>query len=687
MARPPAAFFPNLLVSPARSLSLTRSLAHHPPPPHTTPSVTSSTTLRAAGNEIIGIDLGTTNSCVAVMEGKTPKVIENAEGARTTPSVVAFTDKGERLVGLPAKRQAVTNPTNTVYATKRLIGRSFSDDQTQKEAAMVPYKIVRAPNGDAWVEAGGEKYSPSQIGAFTLMKMKETAEAYLGRPVSEAVITVPAYFNDSQRQATKDAGRIAGLDVKRIINEPTAAALSYGADKKEGLFAVYDLGGGTFDISILEMSGGVFEVKATNGDTFLGGEDFDNALLKHLIAEFKKDQGIDLGGDKLAIQRLREAAEKAKCELSSASSTDINLPFITADASGAKHLSVTLTRAKLEALTADLLARTKQPCLDCLKDAGVSPADIKEVLLVGGMTRMPRVQAMVKDLFGKEPSRGVNPDEVVAMGAALQGGVLRGDVRDLLLLDVTPLSLGIETLGGVFTRLINRNTTIPTKKAQVFSTAADSQTQVGIKVLQGEREMAADNKLLGQFELTGIPPAPRGSPQIEVTFDIDANGIVHVAAKDKATGREQAIRIESSGGLSEAQIEQMVREADTYAAKDKERKAGVEARNEAETAIYSAEKSVAEYKDKVDSSVVEAINGAVAGVRASLEGEHPDAEAVRAAVKELQAALMKIGEALNKGAAAAGSGSGGDGGDASSGAAGGGGADNTYDADVKDEKK
>lgn len=640
-----------------------------------------------AGNEIIGIDLGTTNSCVAVMEGKAPKVIENAEGARTTPSVVAFTDKGERLVGLPAKRQSVTNPTNTVYATKRLIGRTFDDPQTQKEAKMVPYKIVRADNGDAWVEAGGQKYSPSQIGAFTLIKMKETAEAYLGRTVSEAVVTVPAYFNDAQRQATKDAGRIAGLDVKRIINEPTAAALSYGADKKEGLFAVYDLGGGTFDVSVLEMSGGVFEVKATNGDTFLGGEDFDNALLQHLMKEFKADTGIDLSGDKLAIQRLREAAEKAKCELSSAATTDINLPFITADASGAKHLSVSLTRAKLEALSADLLERTKQPCLDAMKDAGVGPGDVKEVLLVGGMTRMPKVHEIVKSIFKKDPSRGVNPDEVVACGAAIQGGVLRGDVRDLLLLDVTPLSLGIETLGGVFTRLIGRNTTIPTKKAQTFSTAADSQTQVGIKVLQGEREMAADNKLLGQFELEGIPPAPRGIPQIEVTFDIDANGIVHVAARDKASGKEQNIRIESSGGLSEDQIERMVKEAESNAAKDEARRHAIEARNEAETSVYSAEKSLSEYRDKVGSDVVEAIDKAVAEVRAAVSkaeandgGGEGDAEAIRAAIKELNAATMKIGEAINKS-----SGGGGSGGTAAGGGEGKDG--NTYDADVKEEGK
>jgi len=495
--------------------------------------ISSTSAARASGSEVIGIDLGTTNSCVAVMEGKVAKVIENAEGMRTTPSIVAFTDKGERLVGMPAKRQAVTNPLNTVYATKRLIGRMYDDPQTQKEAKMVPYKIVKAPQGDAWVEAGGQQYSPSQIGAFTLTKMKETAESYLGRSVTQAVVTVPAYFNDSQRQATKDAGKIAGLDVLRIINEPTAAALCYGADKEEGMVAVYDLGGGTFDVSILEISGGVFEVKATNGDTFLGGEDFDNTLLQHLTNEFKQQSGIDLSGDKLAVQRLREASEKAKCELSSTVQTDVNLPFITADASGAKHLSSTMTRSKFENLVDPLLERTKQPCRDCMKDAGVTANDISEVLLVGGMTRMPKVHGIVKDIFSKDANRGVNPDEVVAMGAAIQGGVLRGDVKDILLLDVTPLSLGIETMGGVFTRLINRNTTIPTKKSQVFSTAADNQTQVGIKVLQGEREMAADNKMLGQFDLVGIPPAPRGVPQIEVTFDIDANGIVHVGAKDK----------------------------------------------------------------------------------------------------------------------------------------------------------
>mmetsp|Transcript_20042 Transcript_20042/g.27747 ORF Transcript_20042/g.27747 Transcript_20042/m.27747 type:complete len:675 (-) Transcript_20042:335-2359(-) len=607
---------------------------------------------KGAGGEVIGIDLGTTNSCVAVMDGKSAKVIENAEGSRTTPSMVAFTEKGEKLVGMPAKRQSVTNPSGTMYAAKRLIGRNFDDPQVKKEAKMVPYEIVKADNGDAWLKVHGEKYSPSQVGAFVLGKMRETAESYLGKGVTQAVVTVPAYFNDAQRQATKDAGRIAGLDVLRIINEPTAAALSYGVDKKEGIVAVYDLGGGTFDVSILEISGGVFEVKSTNGDTFLGGEDIDNELLQWLVAEFKKGQGIDLTGDKLAIQRLREAAEKAKIELSSTQSTDINLPFITADASGAKHMNVTLTRAKLEALVGPLLERTRQPCKDALKDAGVSAREINEVLLVGGMTRMPRVQEIVKDLFNKDPNKSVNPDEVVALGAAIQGGVLRGDVKDILLLDVTPLSLGIETLGGVFTRLITRNTTIPTKKSQVFSTAADSQTQVGIKVLQGEREMAADNKMLGQFDLVGIPPAPRGVPQIEVTFDIDANGIVNVSAKDKATNKEQQITIQSSGGLSDADIEKMVKDAEEMAFKDKARKEVIELKNDADSNIYSSERSLREHKENIPSDVVKGVEDAIAALRTSIDLEEPVADDVRSKIADLQNATMKIGEALQKNAPA-----------------------------------
>jgi len=612
---------------------------------------------KPAGNDVIGIDLGTTNSCVAVMEGKNPKVIENAEGARTTPSVVAFNPKGELLVGTPAKRQAVTNPTNTVSGTKRLIGRKFDDPQTQKEMKMVPYKIVRAPNGDAWVEANGQKYSPSQVGAFVLTKMKETAEAYLGKSVKKAVVTVPAYFNDAQRQATKDAGRIAGLDVERIINEPTAAALSYGMTNKEGLIAVFDLGGGTFDISVLEISNGVFEVKATNGDTFLGGEDFDNALLDFLVNEFKTTEGIDLSKDRLALQRLREAAEKAKIELSSTSQTEINLPFITADASGAKHFNITLTRSRFETLVNHLIERTRDPCKNCLKDAGISAKDVDEVLLVGGMTRVPKVQSVVSEIFGKTPSKGVNPDEAVAMGAALQGGILRGDVKELLLLDVTPLSLGIETLGGVFTRLITRNTTIPTKKSQVFSTAADNQTQVGIRVLQGEREMATDNKLLGEFDLVGIPPSPRGIPQIEVTFDIDANGIVTVSAKDKTTGKEQQITIRSSGGLSEDDIQKMVREAELHAQKDKERKELIDTKNTADTTIYSIEKSLGEYREKIPSEVAKEIEDAVADLRSASSGD--DINEIKAKIDAANKALSKIGEHMSGGSSGGGSAPGG----------------------------
>jgi len=613
--------------------------------------------------KVIGIDLGTTNSCVAVMDGKTAKVIENSEGARTTPSIVAFTGDGERLVGQPAKRQAVTNPERTFFAVKRLIGRRYDDPMVEKDKSLVPYKIVKAPNGDAWVEADGKKYSPSQISAFILQKMKETAEAYLGQKVEQAVITVPAYFNDAQRQATKDAGKIAGLEVLRIINEPTAAALAYGLDKKEGkTIAVYDLGGGTFDISILEIGDGVFEVKSTNGDTFLGGEDFDMRLVNYLADEFKKEQGIDLRNDKLALQRLKEAAEKAKIELSSAAQTEVNLPFITADASGPKHLTMKLTRAKFEALVDDLIQKTVGPCKAALKDAGLSAGEIQEVVLVGGMTRMPKVQEVVKNFFGKEPHKGVNPDEVVAMGAAIQAGVLQGDVKDVLLLDVTPLSLGIETLGGVFTRLIDRNTTIPTKKGQVFSTAEDSQSAVTIRVFQGEREMAAHNKMLGQFDLVGIPPAPRGVPQIEVTFDIDANGIVNVSAKDKGTGKEQQIRIQASGGLSEADVEKMVKDAEEHAAEDKERKALVEAKNHGEALVHSTEKSLKDYGDKVSAADKSAIETAIADLKSALEGE--DAEAIKEKTNALAQSAMKLGEAMYQASQA---GAGGDGGDASGG--------------------
>jgi molecular chaperone DnaK len=598
-------------------------------------------------SKIIGIDLGTTNSCVAIMEGSQPKVLENAEGARTTPSVVAFTDDNEKLIGQPAKRQAVTNPENTIFAVKRLIGRNFDDPTVKKDVEAAPFKIVNSEKGDAWIEAKGEKYSPSQISAFILQKMKETAEKYLGQTVSKAVITVPAYFNDAQRQATKDAGKIAGLEVLRIINEPTAASLAYGLDKKQNKkIAVYDLGGGTFDVSILELGDGVFEVKSTNGDTFLGGEDFDNAIVDYLISEFKKDNGIDLKSDKLALQRLKEAAEKAKIELSSAEQTDINLPFITADKTGPKHINIKMTRAKLEALVEDLIARTMPPCKTALKDAGITASEIDEIVMVGGMTRMPKVVQEVKNFFGKEPNKSVNPDEVVAMGAAIQAGVLQGDVKDVLLLDVTPLSLGIETLGGVSTKLIEKNTTIPTKKSQVFSTAEDNQPAVSIRVLQGEREMAADNKALGNFELVGIAPAPRGVPQIEVTFDIDANGIVNVSAKDKGTGKEQKIQIQASGGLSDEEIEKMVKDAEANKEADKKKRESVDARNQADTLIHSTEKNLKEHGAKVSDAEKKAIEDASSALKESLKGE--DIEDIKKKTETLVQASMKLGEAIYK---------------------------------------
>jgi molecular chaperone DnaK len=634
-----------MLTATLRSLAV-RRLASSSAPGAASRAMASSSSLGADAGDIIGIDLGTTNSCVSVMEGASPRVIENSEGARTTPSFMAIVEGGERLVGMPAKRQSVTNPANTFYGTKRLIGRQFDD--VKHLQSMVPFEMVRADNGEAWVQTSqGEKLSPTQVSSQTLTKMKETAESFLGRKVSKAVVTVPAYFNDSQRQATKDAGKIAGLQVERIINEPTAAALAYGMEKADGkTIAVFDLGGGTFDVSILEINGGVFEVKATNGDTILGGEDFDEELLKHLVKEFQKESGIDLSSDSLAMQRLREAAEKAKRELDGLKQTDVSLPFITADASGPKHLNLKITQAQFEGLVDSLVQRTLEPCKQCVKDSGLAKSDIDEVLLVGGMTRMPKVQEVVEEFFGKAPSKGVNPDEVVAMGAGLQGGVLKGDVKDILLLDVTPLSLGIETLGGIFTRLIARNTTIPTKKAQVFSTAADNQSQVEIKVLQGEREMAADNKLLGQFNLVGLPPAPRGVPQVEVAFDIDANGIVNVSAKDKATGKEQNIVIQSSGGLSDDDIERMTREAEENVEADKRRKESIEAKNNADSLVYGTEKSVAEHGDKLSDEDKKAIEDAIADLKSTLENDDADPDEITEKTATLNEAQMKIGQAI-----------------------------------------